>query len=90
MTLKTTLDAFIARIQEARAVVEAISTDAIDADPKGELVVPTGGVDRTFVREDFGPQFILPNLYFHVTAAYLIFRQIGVPLGKRHYLAYLQ
>jgi hypothetical protein len=30
--------------------------------------------------------FVLPNLYFHVTATYLILRHNGVDLGKRDFL----
>ena len=30
--------------------------------------------------------FVLPNLYFHVTTAYAILRHYGVPLGKAVFL----
>jgi hypothetical protein len=30
--------------------------------------------------------FALPNFYFHLTTAYGLLRQAGVPLGKRDYL----
>jgi hypothetical protein len=31
-------------------------------------------------------QFALPNFYFHVTTAYGILRQAGVPIGKLDFL----
>lgn len=33
--------------------------------------------------------YLLPNLYFHVTAAYAILRHFGAPVGKADYLAFL-
>jgi hypothetical protein len=30
--------------------------------------------------------FVLPNFYFHITTAYALLRQQGVPIGKRDYL----
>ena len=33
--------------------------------------------------------YLLPNLYFHITAAYAILRMRGVPVGKADYMAFL-
>ena len=33
--------------------------------------------------------YLLPNLYFHVTTAYAILRKLGVPLGKADYMHFL-
>jgi len=33
--------------------------------------------------------YVMPNLYFHITTAYAILRKLGVPLGKADYMAYL-
>jgi hypothetical protein len=33
--------------------------------------------------------YLLPNLYFHVTAAYAILRNAGAPIGKTDFLAFL-
>src|ERR1019366_299697 len=35
---------------------------------------------------DFLNHFVLPNFYFHLTAAYAIVRHCGVELGKRDFL----
>lgn len=40
----------------------------------------------TFVGLDYVIQFVLPNFYFHMTAAYAILRHNGVPIGKRDFL----
>jgi hypothetical protein len=36
--------------------------------------------------KQFAVQYLIPNLYFHVTTAYAILRHNGVELGKRDYL----
>ena len=33
--------------------------------------------------------YLMPNLYFHITIAYAIFRQLGAPLGKQDFMRYL-
>ena len=33
--------------------------------------------------------YVLPNLYFHVTAAYAILRVMGAPIGKSDYMRFL-
>jgi hypothetical protein len=37
--------------------------------------------------DDYLNHFMLPNFYFHVTAAYAILRHCGLELGKADYLA---
>jgi hypothetical protein len=51
---------------------------------KVELKFP--GATFEFVGKDYLLGFVLPNLYFHMTTAYLILRHNGVPLGKRDFL----
>ncbi len=33
--------------------------------------------------------YLMPNLYFHITTAYAILRKLGAPLGKADYMMYL-
>ncbi len=33
--------------------------------------------------------YLLPNLYFHVTTAYAILRHLGAPVGKSDYMSFL-
>lgn len=35
---------------------------------------------------DYLRGYVLPNLHFHATAAYLLLRQAGAPIGKADYL----
>lgn len=34
--------------------------------------------------------YLMPNLYFHITTAYAILRKLGAPLGKANYMTYLK
>ena len=60
---------------------------ALDAGPGNDITVPMGPeLKVTFAREAFVHEWIMPNLYFHVTAAYLILRRLGLDVGKKDYL----
>jgi hypothetical protein len=76
------------RIVKARAFIKGLSSDAIDADPDKTMSFPLGPDNSMEMKRlSYFRNFILPNLYFHVTAAYAILRQVGVDLGKRDFLA---
>ena len=34
--------------------------------------------------------YLLPNLYFHITASYAILRMLGAPVGKSDYMSFLE
>ncbi len=44
---------------------------------------------KTMTGADYFLEHALPNFFFHLTTAYAILRQNGVPLGKRDYLGVL-
>ena len=41
---------------------------------------------RTFKGQPYLLQFVMPNFFFHSTAAYAILRHNGVELGKRDFM----
>jgi uncharacterized protein len=43
-------------------------------------------IDGAAARADYLNHFVLPNFYFHMTAAYAILRHCGVDIGKRDFL----
>ena len=45
-----------------------------------------GRTPVTIVAEDYALRFALPNFFFHVTTAYDLLRQAGVPLGKMDFI----
>lgn len=85
---EVTFDDFLGRIEKAKKLVHGLDASAIDAEPDAPVTFPAGGGNEmTLPRRAYLQNFILPNLYFHVTATYLILRHLGVDVGKRDYLA---
>ncbi len=77
-----------ARISRAHAFIKDLSEEAIDAEPDASITFPVGpDREMTLPRRAYVQNFILPNLYFHVTASYLILRHLGVEIGKADFLA---
>lgn len=81
---------FRERVARAREIVEGLDSAALDADPHADITVPMGP-DRkvTMPRAAFANQWVMPNLYFHTTAAYLILRGLGLDIGKKDFLTAL-
>ena len=52
-----------------------------------EIVLKFPNSTFEFNGADYVGKFVLPNAYFHITTAYGILRNLGVPLGKGDYLA---
>lgn len=82
-----TFDELRSRVAGALAHIRALPAAPMDADPGKEITVPMGPRERTFTRINFLQHFILPNMYFHVTATYLILRHLGTDIGKMDFLA---
>lgn len=75
------------RIAKVQSYIADLDNAAIDADMDGDITVPARGSEITMKRQQYVQNFILPNVYFHVTMAYSLLRQCGVPLGKMDFLA---
>ncbi len=85
---ETTFAQLRERIAKARNDIEALPAAALDAEPDGMITFPAGGdQEMTLPRRIYLQNMVLPNLYFHVTATYIILRNIGVEIGKRDFLA---
>ncbi len=77
-----------ARISKAHSIIKDLPAEALDADPDAPITFPVGpDREMTMPRRAYLQNFILPNLYFHVTATYLILRHLGVDIGKTDFLA---
>ncbi len=75
------------RVSKAHAHIKDLDRARIDASPDADITVPMRDQAMTMKRHQFLQNFVLPNVYFHVTAAYLNLRNAGVPLGKSDFLA---
>ncbi|MGH8083993.1 MAG: DUF1993 domain-containing protein [Lysobacter sp.] len=79
---ETTFDQLQARIARTIAHLEAFAPTQFDGSESRTVSIKAGDVDMVFDGDGYLFGFVLPNLYFHVTTAYAILRQAGVPLAK--------
>jgi hypothetical protein len=82
----TGLDQLKARIAKTVAFLKTLDGKAIDASADREITFPLGPNKGQMMGGDYLNHFVLPNFYFHLTAAYAIARHCGVELGKRDFL----
>jgi len=75
-----------ARIDRTVEFLESLTADQIDGSEAKEIVLKAGEQEFKFTGLDFLHGFALPNIYFHITTAYNIFRHVGVDLGKMDFL----
>lgn len=84
---ETTIDQLKARLAKTLAWLNTLDRNRIDATTDREVTFPLGGTNKgTMKGGDYLIHYVLPNFYFHVTAAYAILRHCGVDIGKRDFL----
>ncbi|HEX5210147.1 MAG TPA: DUF1993 domain-containing protein [Pseudolabrys sp.] len=83
---ETTLDQLKERIAKTLAFLKALDAKAIDTSADREITFPLGPNKGQMKGGDYLNHFMLPNFYFHLTAAYAIVRHCGVDIGKRDFL----
>ena len=75
---ETTLDQLKERIAKTVAFLKTLDAKAIDASADREITFPLGPSKGQMKGGDYLNHFVLPNFYFHLTAAYAIVRHCGV------------
>ena len=83
---ETSLDQLKERIAKTVAFLKTLDAKAIDASADREITFPLGPSKGQMQGGDYLNHFVLPNFYFHLTAAYAIVRHCGVEVGKRDFL----
>ncbi len=84
---ETTVEQLKARIAKTIAFLQTLDAKQIDASANREITIPLGPDRKGQMKgDDYLSHFLLPNFYFHLTAAYAILRQCGVELSKRDFL----
>lgn len=74
------------RIAKTIALLEAVPRDKIDGREDAAVVLKVPGAEIPFTGLSHVLTFALPNFYFHLTTAYALLRQAGVPVGKMDFL----
>lgn len=83
---ETTLDQFKERIVKTVSFLKTLDAKAIDASSDRDITFPLGPNKGQMKGSDYLDHFVLPNFYFHLTAAYAAVRNFGVDVGKRDFL----
>ena len=84
---ETTIDQLKARIARVVAYIKTVDPKQIDGAGDRVITFPLGPTNKGEMKaDDYLNHFVLPNFYFHCTAAYAILRHCGVELGKADYL----
>ena len=74
------------RLAKTIAFLESVPAEKVDGSEEREVVLRVRGSEIRFTGQSYLLQFGLPNFFFHVTTAYAILREQGVPLGKLDFL----
>jgi uncharacterized protein len=84
---ETTVAQLRERIAKTVAFLKTLDGKKIDASADKEIVFPLGPEKKGHMKgDDYLNHFVLPNFYFHCTAAYAILRELGVEVGKQDFL----
>ncbi|KRC85629.1 hypothetical protein D3C87_897220 [compost metagenome] len=83
---ETTLAQLQQRIAGTIAYLQSVTPEQIDGAEGRKVTLNWGEFKPEFQGDSYLLTFALPNFYFHVTTAYGILRQAGVPIGKLDFL----
>lgn len=83
---ETTFPELKARIAKALAFVNSVPATKFSGSEDRDITVTTRRGDLNFNGLGYLRDFVLPNVYFHVTTTYAILRHNGVELGKADFL----
>jgi hypothetical protein len=84
---ETTIDQLKGRLAKTVAYLKTIDAKKIDGSGNRQITFPIGPTRQGHMNgADYLNHFLLPNFYFHVTAAYAILRHYGVEIGKQDFL----
>ena len=81
------IDELKARIAKTVEYLKSIPSSAFEGAEDRDIQLPVGP-DKTldFKGLEFLQTFVIPNVFFHATATYLILRHNGVDIGKRDFM----
>ena len=84
---ETTVAQLKERLAKVQAHIKTLDPKQIDAAGDRDITFPLGPKNRGHMKgSDYLHLFVLPNIYFHITAAYAILRSCGVDVGKSDFL----
>ncbi|GBL46553.1 hypothetical protein SFMTTN_2368 [Sulfuriferula multivorans] len=86
---ETTFQELMARIDKTIALLQTFNPEQIDGSEDKTISLPMHDKTLTFKGMPYLLEYVLPNIYFHVTTTYAILRHNGVEIGKQDFLGKL-
>ena len=86
---EVTFDQLQERINKTVKFLESLRADQIDGKEEQQITYIQRGKESKFIGQPYLLNYILPNLYFHITTSYAILRHLGVEIGKKDFLGAL-
>ena len=83
---ESTFPELLARLDKTIALLESFKPEQIDGSEDKTIILPMHEKTVTFKGLPYLLDFVLPNVYFHVTTTYAILRHNGVEIGKKDFL----
>jgi hypothetical protein len=83
---ETTISELKGRIAKTLAFVNGIDAAKYTGSEDRDVTLQMRTGERRFKGLDYLRDYVLPNVYFHVTTAYAILRHNGVELGKNDFV----
>ncbi|MGZ5071437.1 MAG: DUF1993 domain-containing protein [Methylobacter sp.] len=83
---ESTFPELLERIDKTLALLESIKPEQIDGSENRTITLPMHDKTINFKGLPYLLDFVLPNVYFHVTTAYAILRHNGMEIGKKDFL----
>jgi hypothetical protein len=83
---ETSFSELHARLAKTISFIGGVTPAQIDGSEDRSITLKFPRGEMNFTGQSFLLSFTLPNVFFHVTTAYALLRQAGVPLGKLDYL----
>lgn len=83
---ESTFPEILARIDKTIALLESSDAGQIDGTEDKTIAFPMHDKTLNFKGLPYLLDFVLPNVYFHVTTVYAILRHNGVEIGKKDFL----
>ncbi len=83
---ETTFAQLQERITKTINFLQSIKPEQIDGKEDLKISYHQRNKDHNFIGQPYLLNYVLPNIYFHITAAYAILRHNGVEIGKKDFL----
>lgn len=87
---ETTFEDLQARIAKTIDFMKGLSAAQVDGSEGRDIQLKVGGRDLKFQGLSYLTNFVIPNVYFHVTTTYAILRHNGLDIGKGDFLGETQ